>query len=47
MQERNPDEPKYLSSIWGQTCDGLDFITKSCIMHKLEVGEWVFVEGNL
>ncbi|XP_072014722.1 ornithine decarboxylase-like isoform X2 [Amphiura filiformis] len=45
LKERNPDEPKYSSSIWGQTCDGLDFITKSCTMNKLEVGEWVFVEA--
>ena len=45
-QVRNNNEEKYSCSLWGHTCDGLDFITKHCVLPKLEVGEWVFLEST-
>lgn len=34
--------PKFPSSIWGPTCDSLDCITKSALLPKIEVGQWLY-----
>jgi ornithine decarboxylase len=37
----NESNEKFISSIWGPTCDGLDCIHSSIRIPKLNVGEWV------
>ena len=32
------------SSVWGQTCDGLDKINDSCLLPELNIGDWLFYE---
>jgi ornithine decarboxylase len=36
----SPD--RFMSSIWGPTCDGLDCIVHECKMPELEVGQWMY-----
>ncbi|XP_072046635.1 ornithine decarboxylase-like [Amphiura filiformis] len=45
LKERDDKTPTYPCSIWGQTCNGRDCITKHCQMPKLQVAEWVFFEA--
>jgi len=39
--EKNSTGEKYLCSIWGPTCDGLDCITTSAQLPKLKIGDWI------
>lgn len=32
-------------SIWGPTCDSMDCITKSALLPKLNVGEWIYFDN--
>jgi len=36
-------KPKYRSAIFGQTCDGLDQISKGILLPELRVGDWLTV----
>ncbi|BFZ16336.1 hypothetical protein BsWGS_19374 [Bradybaena similaris] len=36
----SPD--RFVSSIWGPTCDGLDCIVPECKLPELEVGQWMY-----
>lgn len=38
-------EPKYSSSLWGPTCDGLDCILQQSQMPRLDVGDWVYFQN--
>jgi len=40
--QRFVDEPVFECSIWGPTCDGLDCISKACMMPSLEQGDWMY-----
>ena len=33
--------PRYTSSVWGPTCDGLDCISEKEELPELEVGDWL------
>lgn len=35
------DQPRYTSSIWGPTCDGLDCITEKTELPELYDGDWL------
>lgn len=35
------DEPRFTSSIWGPTCDGLDCIKENYPMPDMDTGEWI------
>lgn len=35
------DPPKFSSSVWGPTCDGLDRVIEHCLLPELDVGDWV------
>lgn len=37
-------EKKFLSTIWGPTCDSLDCITKNYPMPELHIGDWMVFE---
>jgi len=42
--EPHSKEPvKYRSAIFGQTCDGLDQISKGILLPELRVGDWLIV----
>uniref|UniRef100_A0A2K6K7X0 Ornithine decarboxylase n=1 Tax=Rhinopithecus bieti TaxID=61621 RepID=A0A2K6K7X0_RHIBE len=46
LQERpKPDEKYYSSSIWGPTCDGLDWIVERCDLPEMHVGDWMLFEN--
>jgi len=38
---RYQNEPRFVSSLWGPTCDGLDCIVKECLLPELSAGDWV------
>lgn len=38
---RDHGEPKFQCSLWGPTCDGLDCISKECLLPKLNTGDWL------
>jgi len=40
-EERFANAPRYGSSLWGPTCDGLDCIVQSCPMPELQTGDWL------
>jgi len=40
-EERFENEPRFASSLWGPTCDGLDCIVKETLLPELSVGDWV------
>ncbi|KAF1751460.1 hypothetical protein GCK72_018014 [Caenorhabditis remanei] len=33
---------KYISTIWGPTCDSLDLVEDKKLMAKMEIGEWLY-----
>ncbi|CAI2353582.1 unnamed protein product [Caenorhabditis sp. 36 PRJEB53466] len=35
---------KFMSTIWGPTCDSLDLVEDKKLMVKMEVGEWMYYE---
>ena len=37
-------DKKYLSTIWGPTCDSLDCLTKNYPMPELQIGDWMIFE---
>ncbi|NP_001158445.1 ornithine decarboxylase 1 [Saccoglossus kowalevskii] len=37
-------EPKFASSLWGPSCDGLDRIMENCLLPELHVGDWIVFE---
>jgi ornithine decarboxylase len=39
LQSRFKDE--HPSFIWGQTCDGVDYLTKDELLPRIEEGEWM------
>lgn len=39
---KNESNEKHTSSIWGPTCDGLDCISASIEIPKLEIGDWIY-----
>ncbi|KAG9467017.1 hypothetical protein GDO78_015771 [Eleutherodactylus coqui] len=41
----SPDKPLYNSSLWGQTCDGLDQIAEHLQLPELQVGDWLLFEN--
>jgi len=48
LEESDQEEPcteitKYHSAIFGQTCDGLDQISKKIMLPDLRVGDWLAV----
>ncbi|MBZ3881910.1 Ornithine decarboxylase [Sciurus carolinensis] len=46
MQKRpKPDEKYYLSSMWGPTCDGLDWFVERCDLPEMHVGDWMLFEN--
>jgi ornithine decarboxylase len=38
------DAPRYMSKVFGPTCDGLDCILPSVMLPELHVGDWLFFE---
>ncbi|BFZ16335.1 hypothetical protein BsWGS_19375 [Bradybaena similaris] len=40
LTQDSPD--RFVSSIWGPTCDGLDCIVPECKLPELEVGQWMY-----
>ena len=38
---KHEEQEKYLASIWGPTCDGLDCIHSSIEIPKLNTGDWI------
>jgi len=43
VDDHHTTSPKYRSAIFGQTCDGLDQISKSISLPQLRVGDWLTV----
>jgi len=41
IKKIDPEAPKYSSSIWGPSCDGLDRIMEHCLLPELSVGDWI------
>lgn len=41
LEEVDPEEPVYTSSLWGPTCDGLDCIREEIELPELDAGDWV------
>lgn len=41
LESNNGDQPRYTSSIWGPTCDGLDCISEQCQLPELVTGDWI------
>lgn len=39
---KDKDAVKFPCSVWGPTCDSLDCITKSVMLPKIDVGEWLY-----
>lgn len=39
---KGKDAVKFPSSIWGPSCDSLDCISKSVLLPKVDVGEWLY-----
>jgi len=35
-----------LSFIWGQTCDGVDFLVKNKLLPRLEMGDWLLFHAT-
>ena len=33
--------PRYPSSVWGPTCDGLDCLHSNCLLPELRTGDWL------
>lgn len=44
LREPAKDAPLQHCSIWGPTCDGLDCITKSCMLPETQIGDWIIFE---
>ncbi|XP_062841370.1 antizyme inhibitor 1a [Trichomycterus rosablanca] len=44
-KEISAEEPLYLSSLWGDTTDGLDRVLESCLLPELSVGDWLLFHG--
>lgn len=42
LDAKGKDAVKFPSSIWGPTCDSLDCISKSVMLPKVDVGEWLY-----
>jgi len=40
-EERFENAPRFTSSLWGPTCDGLDCIIKECPLPELNTGDWL------
>jgi ornithine decarboxylase len=40
-EERFENDPRFKSSLWGPTCDGLDCIIKECLLPELNTGDWI------
>uniref|UniRef100_A0A8C5K6E2 Ornithine decarboxylase n=1 Tax=Jaculus jaculus TaxID=51337 RepID=A0A8C5K6E2_JACJA len=46
LQKRpKPDEKYYSSSIWGPTCDGLDWVVERYNLPEVHVGDWMLFEN--
>ncbi|XP_056412540.1 antizyme inhibitor 2 isoform X1 [Hyla sarda] len=41
----SPDQPLYNSSLWGQTCDGIDKIAEHLQLPELQVGDWLLFDN--
>lgn len=41
LEKRDAEEPRFSSSIWGPSCDGLDRIIENTLLPVLDVGEWI------
>ena len=41
QEERFENAPRFASSLWGPTCDGLDCIIKECALPELNTGDWL------
>lgn len=39
------DEPLFMSSLWGPSCDGLDQVVDHCLLPELDVGDWIIFES--
>ncbi|XP_069076688.1 antizyme inhibitor 1 [Pleurodeles waltl] len=39
------DEPLFVSSLWGPSCDELDRIVEYCLLPELNVGDWILFEN--
>ena len=35
-------EPRFTSSVWGPTCDGLDCVLSATVLPSLDIGDWLF-----
>ncbi|XP_077990834.1 ornithine decarboxylase-like [Glandiceps talaboti] len=44
IKKVDPTEPRYSTSIWGPSCDGLDRIMENCLLPELDVGDWIVFE---
>jgi len=42
LLNQKSDEPKYLSTIFGPTCDSMDVISKHVMLPELHVGDWMY-----
>lgn len=43
MHNDEPERPKTKATVFGRTCDSLDWICNSDAMEELEVGDWLYV----
>ncbi len=39
------NKKKFLSTIWGPTCDSMDCIVKNFLMPELKIGDWIIFEN--
>ncbi|XP_070556890.1 ornithine decarboxylase-like [Ptychodera flava] len=44
IKKVDPGVPRYSSSVWGPSCDGLDRIMEHCMLPELDVGDWIVFE---
>jgi len=45
LQQQHDQASLIESSIWGNTCDGIDCITKSVMLPTCEIGSWFVFEN--
>eukprot|EP00914_Ancora_sagittata_P029432 GHVO01058218.1.p1 GENE.GHVO01058218.1~~GHVO01058218.1.p1 ORF type:complete len:458 (+),score=52.03 GHVO01058218.1:250-1623(+) len=42
--ENYVEKPKFTSSIWGPTCDGIDCVKEETLLPEMNIGEWLFFQ---
>lgn len=42
LRDCHGNEEKYPSSIWGPSCDSMDCVAKNVMLHKCDIGDWLY-----